>query len=311
MITRNTGFRWVPGTLAMCFLAGLSTLPAESQTYTYLRSFGSDLARADSPYGLAFSPSNQLYVTDSASQVQVYTDSGTYVKTIGGFSVPVDVTFDKTGNLYVSNYSLQRIDKFNSSGNFVSTVVSGLQYPYGVAVNTGGDIYAAYGINQIAKFSSSGALLKTVTGSGVNQIVLDAAGNLYVSERGLGSIVKYGSDLNQLASFGGGGISQAYGVAVDAHGNVYATASGAGVINEYNSSGTFLQSIGAGELSTPYGIAFDSAGNLFVANSGTHSIVEFATDQPITGTPEPGMWSLLAGFGITAAAGRKRFRKSR
>ena len=65
------------------------------------------------------------------------------------FSNPSGVAVDSSGNVYVADNSNHRIQKFNSSGGFITkwgSYGSGdgqFNYPYGVAVGSSGNVYVA------------------------------------------------------------------------------------------------------------------------------------------------------------------------
>ena len=76
-------------------------------------------------------------------------------------SNPLDLAFDGSGNLFVSNggagYYNGTIERFNPSG-VGSVFASGLNDPYGLAFDSSGSLYAVNsGENTILKYNSSGA----------------------------------------------------------------------------------------------------------------------------------------------------------
>ena len=52
-----------------------------------------------------------------------------------GNSGPQDVSFDAAGNFYVTELGSNTINKFSSSGTFVSTIGTGLSNVYGIAID--------------------------------------------------------------------------------------------------------------------------------------------------------------------------------
>lgn len=71
----------------------------------------------------------------------------------GQFNGPNGITVDASGNVYVTEYANHRVQKFTSSGTFLTmwgTQGSGdgqFNQPYGVAVDSNGRIYVADGNN--------------------------------------------------------------------------------------------------------------------------------------------------------------------
>jgi sugar lactone lactonase YvrE len=89
----------------------------------------------------------------------------------GTFAYPYDIAADKEGNVYVVDHSNNRIQKFDSSGNFLkswgnpnksSSWGSGdLMYPTGVGVDGDGKVWVADHTNQLVKkYDSNGKLIQ-------------------------------------------------------------------------------------------------------------------------------------------------------
>jgi glucose/arabinose dehydrogenase len=202
------------------------------------------------------------------------------------------------------------------------TVVSGLNVPEGLAVDSAGDIFAdGTGdgtIEVLAKASGSvfgvpvtAGTLTTVVASGLDEpagLALDTAGDLFIADPGAGTIsvlpkatgrilgVPVTADnLTTLAS----GLDGPLSVAVDGAGDVYIANFYGGTVSVLpNISGSILGvPVTAGVMTTlasglngPSGVAVDGAGDLYFADyySGTVSVLAKAS-----GTI----------FGVTATAG--------
>jgi len=183
-----------------------------------------------------------------------------------------------------------------------------LGYVYGVAIDAAGNVYASDQDNDlVVKVSPTGVLtvvagnrLRGFSGDGgpatsasLNQptsVAADAAGNLYVTDRGNGRI-RAVSRSGTITTVAGGGsaspgdggpatsASLAFpaGVAVDAAGNLYIAeqwgrvrkvappgiiSTVAGRIPAYSGNGVPATSV---SLSNPSGVALDAAGNLYIA----------------------------------------------
>lgn len=122
---------------------------------------------------------DSVWVTDTGlKRIQHFASDGTYMSIIqnsgtgnGQFITPYDVDFDATGNMYVLD-STNRVQKFDSSGNYTSTVIaSGVitdSAVYHLTVSTGsGNILVSTETN-VYVFNSSGTLLNTLGNHGVN-----------------------------------------------------------------------------------------------------------------------------------------------
>jgi DNA-binding beta-propeller fold protein YncE len=169
-----------------------------------------------------------------------------------------------------------------------------LQYPYGVAVDSGGNTWVADSGNaRIQKFNSKGEYVSQFGsyGTGNGQftepvgIAFDASGNLLVLDSAANRIQKFNSKGEYLSQFGseGAGSGQffgAYGITVDSAGNIWVADSGNSRIQKFDSKGKYLGGIGSwgsgkGQFSNPYGIAVDSAGNFWVSDADNNRIQEF------------------------------------
>lgn len=143
-------------------------------------------------------------------------------------------------------------------------------------------------------------------------VVLDASGNLYVSDSG-NHLIRKVSPLGVVTTFAGntaGGFengkgtaasfSSVQGLAIDASGNIYVADPGNEVIRKITADGTVTTFAGTGvagadngpvataTFKEPAGLAFDAAGNLYVADFGNKMIRKITTS---------GVVSTLAGSG--------------
>ena len=114
---------------------------------------------------------------------------------------------DRSGNIFVSDYSNNRIEEFDGNGNFIQTfgnrgaVQQRLDQPIGLAIDLYGNVYAADRANQrIVEFSPNGDYIQSIGGvygigngqfRGPADISFDGVGNLYVADTDNGRIVKF------------------------------------------------------------------------------------------------------------------------
>jgi len=242
------------------------------------------------------------------------------------FSHPNGVALDSSGNVYVADTGNNRIQKFTSSGQFITKWGSEgngdgqFSSPHGIALDSNGNIYVAdTGNNRIQKFTSSGQFI-TKWGSEGNgdgefsvprSIALDSSGNIYVAEEWNHRIQKFASNGQFITKWGSRGSGNGqflypYGIALDSSGNVYVTDTYNHRIQEFTSGGQFVTKWGSkgsgnGQFSYPKGIALDSNGNVYVAEEWNHRIQKFASNgQFITkwGSSGNGDGELLYPYGI-------------
>jgi DNA-binding beta-propeller fold protein YncE len=195
-----------------------------------------------------------------------------------------------TGNVYVVDKTNCCVKKFDSNGNFLSSIGSSgtedghFSHPYNVAVDNLGYIYVADGgNNRIQKFDNAGNFLQKIvspaSGSGaflglIGGITVDSSGNIYFSNSAgtYSYIMKYDKNGNFITQWGGNlgtgdrEFNVARGVAVDSSNNIYVLDQLNHRVQKFDSNGNFLTkfsvpiSIGGGL----FGIAVDIAGNIFV-----------------------------------------------
>jgi uncharacterized protein (TIGR03437 family) len=255
-------------------------------------------AQLNSPRGLAFDSSGNLYIADALNnRVRMVTAAGiisTFAgnglpgayQTVGDWlpapqgnlHLPSGVAVDQSGNVLIADTSNHSIRKVDASG------------PYAGLIHTlAGDTFPGYmgdGLLVVAnqtEFQSP------------EDVAVDPSGNIYIADTGNSYIRKITTDgiINAIAGNGGigytgdgglatgAGLFQPYSISVDSAGDVYiAEAADCRVrmidtkldINTIAGNGSpgFAGETGqasAAQLNTPTGVAVDSNGNLYVADS--------------------------------------------
>jgi DNA-binding beta-propeller fold protein YncE len=199
-----------------------------SSTGTWLATIGSKgTAGGDfsSPQGITIDSSGDVWVADYGNnRIQELSSSGTFMLAIGwgvkdgkaeaetctssceaGISGsgngqmanPAALTFSG-GNLYVADYSNNRIDEFSTAGAYVSqfgskgTATGEFEGPHDMATEAAsGDLYVVdKGNNRVQKFSAAGAFISTfgTDGSGNGQLehpdgmTTTSSGSVYVND---------------------------------------------------------------------------------------------------------------------------------
>jgi sugar lactone lactonase YvrE len=184
------------------------------------------------PMGVAVDSHGNLYIADERNnRIRMVNTSGT-ITTVAGNGIvgssgdgspaisaslyyPTGIAVDGSGDLFIADSNNQRVRKVNASGN-ITTVAgtgtigyncnngtatsAGLHTPYGVAVDSSGNLYIAdYGNQCIRKVATSGSIT-TVAGNGVASyggdfgpatsaelnyptgVAVDSSGNLYIAD---------------------------------------------------------------------------------------------------------------------------------
>ncbi len=222
------------------------------------------------PRGLATGPEGHVYVSDSGNnRIQKLDADGNPMKAwgkfgfawrgadMGKFDVPWGVATDREGNLYVSDTSNSRVQKFKSDGTPLlkwgrdGSFDGAFFFPRGVTVDFVGNIYVAdESNNRVQKFDSRGSFL-----------------------------TKWGKE-----GAGPGQFKSPWGVACDKLGHVYVVDSGNHRIQKFDGNGTFLCQWGnrgmtEGQVNFPYGIAVDAEGYVYVVDSGNNRVLKYAPTE--------------------------------
>ncbi|MGA2882110.1 MAG: IPT/TIG domain-containing protein [Bryobacteraceae bacterium] len=179
-------------------------------------------AELDFPTGVAVDGSGNVYIADSGNNV-IREISGGNINTIVGGSAtaqqlndPETVLVDSSGNLYFSDQSGFRIMKFSAgavtviagngnigySGDNGPAIDAALDEPSGIALDAQGYLYICDTDNSVIRKVSPSGIITTIAGLGTpgyfgdggpgtgallffpRGIVVDASGNVYVSDTG-------------------------------------------------------------------------------------------------------------------------------
>jgi YVTN family beta-propeller protein len=223
---------------------------------------------------------------DDADNGRVRKATGGIVNTIAGgylgdgksatsaaFVFPEALAFDKANNLYVADWTGNRIRKVTAGkmSTIAGTGVSGysgdgglavnalLNAPQGITVDSNGNVFFADTYNgAIRKIDTSGNITTFATNANFSyllQMAADTANNLYVAD--IGSCVVWKITPAAVVS------------------------AAAGVINVcgYNGDGIAATTV---QLNRPYSVAVDTTGNLFIADNGNNRIREVNTSGIIS-----------------------------
>ncbi len=161
------------------------------------------------------------------------------------------------------------------SANNIETIVSGLSYPRGVAVDDSGNVYIADSNNDaIKKFD--GTSVSTLVGSGLNSplgVAVDKSGNVYIADTGNKAIKKF--DGTSVSTLIGSGLKFPTGVAVDKSGNVYIADEDDEVIKKFDGTSGIVSILAGSDVGYPRGVAVDNSGNVYIADKDKNTIKKF------------------------------------
>ena len=260
----------------------------------------------------------------------------------GQFSANVAVAVDNSagtskGDVYVADSSNHRIEKFDSSGNFllafganvggagVNTCASGcvegssgstpgaFETPTFLAVDSSGggegDVYVGdTGDGRISKFDASGNLITSWSSGGQLEVegefdglAVDSSGTLYVLSR-REHMSKYSPDGSSAGEFQANYETTPIGIAVDSAGDIY-KARASGVVAKLNPSGESL--IGEVDPGPTAGLAVEpSTDDLYVAHSGFISLYDSSGNVLETSF---GATHIISAAGVAVAASGRTY----
>jgi uncharacterized protein (TIGR03437 family) len=258
------------------------------------------------------------------------------------FSNIQGIAYDRLGNLYLSDTDNHRVRKISGgviatiagtgvagfSGDGGSALNAQLNFPYGLALDSAGNVYVAdLGNHRVRRITPDGAIT-TVAGTGrkasspdgaaptdtsllsPRNVAIDAAGNLYIAEFEGHRIRKLtpGGKLSTVAGTGVAGssgdgnrasaaqINYPAGMAFDRAGALYFADSGNNVVRKLYADGTIGTVLGRNPgttLYSPLAVAMDLAGTLYVGDS-TFVVRAYTT---------AGKWIGYAGNGVPSFSG--------
>ncbi len=222
---------------------------------------------------------------------------------------PYGIAVDAAGNLYIGDYGNNQVEEVdattgqivviagNNSGNGASTTpepaLSAAIYPFGVAVDTTGNVYIVdrdgeYGDGTIDEIPAGTGQIVVVAGAGFSQsspqspltfgfyqptnVAVDGAGNYYIADAGDDRVEEVNVStglISVLAGFGpdlpgttptpatNASLNNPFSVAVDAAGNVYIAEGSNAFVDQVNPAGQIVRIAGGG--TTPASVGPEAA----------------------------------------------------
>jgi len=245
----------------------------------------------------------------------------------GQFSGPTGVAVDASGNVFVTDYLNNRVQKYTAAtaawttlGGLASGSGNGqFNQPQGVAVDpsgTGQAVVVADTFNHRVQVLTNALAYSSQfgsSGSGNGQFIqpravaVDGSGTRWVADMANHRVQVFtsaGAYSSQFGSYGSGNgqFSNPYGVAVAPDGSVWVADTLNHRVQKFTSGGVYQSQFGAygsgvGQFSRPGGIACDSAGNVYVADYDNHRVQVFDSGGNVL--------ALFGGYGT--GVGQMRF----
>lgn len=233
--------------------------------------------------------------------------SSSYIQ-IASWKTPFGVATDSSCNAYVADPGNSTIEKWTSSTQSQSTLISsGLKSPGGVAVDTAGNLYISdTQLGKVLKWDASTQQLTPLITSGLGQpgrLAVDPAGNLYIPDAN--QIMKWTASSGQLTALVSSGLSAPEAVALDAAGNLFIADYNKGIL-EWNISTAQLSTLvaqGTSGTGNPEALALDPAGNIYVGDINGFGVPwRWSPSTNQIAKIHPGdLWSSFGYYGIAVS----------
>ncbi len=295
----KTGTRVIRSTLGTVMGIGLlfmAVAPAAAvpQAETIASGFSTATALAVDGSGNVFVGEGDQSGSNSVARVSKFDSAG--VRTLqfgtpgagpGQMNLPYAIALDGSGNIYVAENYGNRLQKFDSSGTFVSVLASvgtpsggcadgTVHQAAGVAVYGSSVFVSSHAGNCVQKISTSGVFQAKWGSSGggngqfggPSAVAVDSLGYVYVADSS--RVQKFDASGNFVLSWSGS--NGGYGMTIDRNDNIYVALDGDECrrIEKRSSSGVLLGSACGGDFSRWGGantkLASDSDGRLYISN---------------------------------------------
>jgi uncharacterized protein (TIGR03437 family) len=279
-------------------------------------------SQLNSPYGLAFDLSGNLYIADLGNaRIRRITPAGVISTVAGGGSLPAggknegsmatllafvaprNIAIDGGGVIYISDFGGQRVYKMTTDGNLTTLAGTGaagysgdgvasaaeLNYPTALAVDHQGTVYIADSGNHLIRKVAAAMLTSMARSALPTGIAFDGVATLYVADHSAGQILEIPLSSGATTAMNVSATDLTYGN----DGNVYIAdltvarkSSVFGVSTVIAGGGSLAEGDGgpatSARLNHPTNVALDAIGNLYIADQANNRIRRVALNGTIT-----------------------------
>jgi YD repeat-containing protein len=205
----------------------------------------------------------------------------------GQFSAPKGVALDSKGDIWVTDTENNRVQEFNSKGEYLlkfgskGTGNGQFEHPEGIAIDSSGNLWITDpGNSRVQEFNSKGEYVSQFKNNILQHSlgIAVAKGNIFVANSSNGHLYEFNTKGELLHENTRAGL-QAEGVVAGSSGNIYASSNN-NELEIFNEKLEYLRSIGnthgePDQMMHPVGITIDSFGDLWVADKGKNRIDEY------------------------------------
>ncbi|MEO7173819.1 MAG: T9SS type A sorting domain-containing protein [Flavobacterium sp.] len=272
-------------------------------------------AKFNNPIGIAITASGVIYVTDSSNnRIRAISNTG-LVTTLAGsgtpgfangqgtaaqFNTPRAIAIDLSGNIYVVDYTNNRIRKITSTGAVTTLSGTGafgaingtgsvatFKYPEGLGVDSAGNVFTTDVTNNtIRKITSTGDT-STYAGSAIRGL-----------ENGqIGTMAMFNGPVAVAVTSGG------ITYVIDDYNSCIRKVTSNGIVSTFvgNSGPGYTDGLGAAAyFNNPKGMVVDAAGNIYVADTFNNRIRKVTSAGVVTTIAGDGTAGYLDGQGTAA-----------
>jgi DNA-binding beta-propeller fold protein YncE len=250
----------------------------------------------NSPRGIAFDSSGNLFVSNNSQISKVGTD-GTISTFVSGLNRPEGLAFNSDGNLFVADSGLNTVTSYNTSGSIVTTLrgISVINQPRGLAFASDGRLYisspaSGVSIIDLSNRTLDSTVVSTSSGAVPFGIAISPLGlradffgrstfvdGIFFTDVGINSTIRRISNPQITTLFSNGDLSfgSPLGVAFDpVNKNLYISDADRNTITALNPETGVNSVLVSSGLNQPTSLAV-LGDNLYISDTGSSSVLEF------------------------------------